>query len=515
MLTQAELNWLILPSLEWLTDSTIQRVYSSTYPFEWCLQMRRPGETRHLLICTDPNAVRIYFSQEGKPRQPQHPSTFTMLLRKWLQGMVIHEINYQEHERLIALKGSVRDPRHDDPDSKPERITLELLIELFGRHANIFLLDENRTILGQASSDRLPGRSLKPGKTYQPPDADPFDADHDRGNIRFVDQEPLSLTHDLERHHATEEWFNKRLKTFKKESIYQALSSRLKRHSKKLKRLVQNLEQDLARVEEAQRWKHYGELLQSAYGRVKKGAKHVRVQNYYEEGMPEVDIPLDPTRSLQANIDHYFKQYKRLHNAQEQIETRLLEKMELLDEVNQWRSDLRQIIMEEEEGWQDLEETLSARGLLGPPKQRPQQRSKQGQVVARPPYRCYTGSKGSKIFVGKGAKGNDTVSLKIARGRDIWLHARNWSGAHVIIRMDRNQKQAHQGELLEAAMLAAHFSKGKNNGKVEVTYTEAKYVRKPKGYPKGMVTVAGGSTLLIEIEPQKLERIMSTEHEEG
>ena len=79
------------------------------------------------------------------------------------------------------------------------------------------------------------------------------------------------------------------------------------------------------------------------------------------------------------------------------------------------------------------------------------------------------------------------------------------------MRMERSQDRPHQAEVLDAAMLAAYFSKGRADTKVDVTQAQAKYVRKPKGYPTGMVTVGGGSTILVEIEPGRIERLLATE----
>jgi predicted ribosome quality control (RQC) complex YloA/Tae2 family protein len=112
--------------------------------------------------------------------------------------------------------------------------------------------------------------------------------------------------------------------------------------------------------------------------------------------------------------------------------------------------------------------------------------------------------------VGRGGKDNDALSLKVARGNDLWLHAHNWAGAHVVVRLRRDQEVPEQ-LLLDAATLAAFYSKGRNDTVIEVTYTRAKNVRKPKGLPPGRVTVAGGKTLALRIEPARLQRLLGRE----
>ena len=508
MLSQSELNLIMQGLDEWLIESIIQRVFSAQRPYEWCVQCRRPGETKLLTVCVDPELARVHLAA-SKPSQPEHPSTFTMLLRKWLQGAVIRRVMAPRDERLVRLEGDVRDPDAEEAQDEPaQRRTIALVIELFGRHANLFLLGEEDKILGQSAADRLPGRALRPGDRYLAPPRGDRGAP-ERSKNRFADFETLDLE---QRQLAITERFESELAEERDRQAVERLTRRLKRHSKKLRRLIGHIEGDLERVMRADSFKRYGELLQSAYGRVERGAESVRVADYYAEGMPEVEVPLDGSLSLQGNIDKYFKQYKRLHDARDQIEERLLEAMERLEEVEMWRKEElpARLARRGEEDWSQLEETLKARGLLGEPKQRPAERGRDGQVK-RAPYRLYTGSKGSRIVVGKGAKGNDEVSLKVARGRDIWLHARDWAGAHVILRMERGDQAPEQLELLEAATLAAYFCKGREDTRVEVTYTQAKYVRKPKGYPPGLVTVAGGSTIAVVIEAPRLERVLATE----
>lgn len=515
MLTQSELNWIMEEAAPLLTDSIVQRVYSAMYPEQWCLQLRRPGMSIYLTMCSDPDAARLHLDTH-KPRQPKHPTSFTMQLRKWVQGLVIREVIAPTNERIVRLCGDTRDPAWEPPDEESgadhdthaPRHDIALVFELLGTHTNVFLLDAQDKIMGQAARDRMPGRALRSGHTYTPPERDHLPEDAPGQHNRFLDQPSTEQS----RHQHVGEWFKQHLESTRKRALIDRLTRRIRRHRKKLAKLVKNLEGDLKRVEQSQVWKRYGELLQSAYGRVERGATSVDVDDYYAEGMPRVTVPLDPKKSLQENIDRYFTQYKRLADATDRIETRLLDTMERLDEVTTWKEELATHIMEELDGWEDIEETLAQKGILGAEKQRPAQRSRDGQVK-RTPYRCYLGSKGSKIYVGKGSKGNDVVSLKVARGRDVWMHARDWAGAHVILRMDRGA-EPNQQEMLEAATLAAYYSKGREDTRVEVTHTQAKYVRKPKGYPPGMVTVAGGSTILVAIEPTRLEKLLATEHSE-
>ena len=121
--------------------------------------------------------------------------------------------------------------------------------------------------------------------------------------------------------------------------------------------------------------------------------------------------------------------------------------------------------------------------------------------------RRFTALGGLEIRVGKGARENDRLTLSGARGHDLWLHARGTPGAHVLLRLAKGQSPPTEA-LLDAAHLAAHYSSARGEGKVEVTYTEARNVRKAKGAPAGQVTVASERTMLLRVEPARLVRLL-------
>jgi predicted ribosome quality control (RQC) complex YloA/Tae2 family protein len=113
-------------------------------------------------------------------------------------------------------------------------------------------------------------------------------------------------------------------------------------------------------------------------------------------------------------------------------------------------------------------------------------------------------------LVGKNARCNDELTTKIAKGSDLWLHSRDTPGSHVVVQRQRGRELAHE-TLLDAATLAAHFSKASQEAQVDVMYTEAKYVRKVKGAAPGSVTVAGAKTLRVRLDATRLTRLLATE----
>lgn len=368
--------------------------------------------------------------------------------------------------------------------------------------------------MGAERPDTAPQRTLKVHDTWQapppPPDTEP---QPNRWSDAPTDPQEAGVPEDAiidnaPRSSIAAQWFAEHLPQHKADQLIQKTKSRLKSAVSRLKRLVKNIEGDLNRALEAQQWRKYGELLQSAYGKVARGSEQVTVPDYYEEGMPEVTIDLDPALDLQGNIEWYFKEYRRLHEATDQIEERLLDAMETLERARGARSKVDEVAAQGLDALTEWIEELEAADVLR--KRRPQRRSSKSEPRKKRRHRVFSTKQGTRVIVGKGAQGNDEVSTHIARGRDMWFHARDWAGAHVILRMERDS-EPHQGDMLDAATLAAYFSKGREDTIVDVTYTRAKHVRKPKGYPTGMVTVADGSTIGVRIEDARLERLLDTE----
>jgi predicted ribosome quality control (RQC) complex YloA/Tae2 family protein len=128
----------------------------------------------------------------------------------------------------------------------------------------------------------------------------------------------------------------------------------------------------------------------------------------------------------------------------------------------------------------------------------------------RKPYREFRGSKDRAILVGKGASDNDVLTREHARPQDLWLHARDVSGAHVVVPLERNEVCPEE-LLLDAAHLAAHFSSARGETQLEVSYTGKRYVRKPRGAAVGQVQLEREKVLSLRLEPARLARLLTSE----
>ena len=499
-LSQRETEMVVDELTQLVVPSRIQKIFEASED-TLVFQLRAPGITHHLLFSAAPEATRLHLV-DAKPKQAGHPSAFTMQLRKWIHGAWVEAIRVSDIDRIVYLDLQAIEPDWEpqSEDERAPRISLTFVAELLGRHPNFFLIDDQQQLIGTGSGAVLGDRSTAPESTYQSPPPPPEWADDHKVRPLLQDTEP-----DGHRSSRLATYYDQSIQERERDELKRSLRSRLKSRAKSLRRRVNAIESDLERIDDADRYRKHGELLQSAYGDVEPGASSVTVPDFYREGMPPVEIPLDPARTLQQNIDHNFHQYRRFTDARQKVETRLLESMELRDEIEAQRQRIDELVeLDELETFRD---EMEAQGIL---RRRAHGKSSSGQQKPLPPYREFQAKSGSTILVGRSARHNDTLTTSIARGRDIWLHARDWRGAHVVLRMKKNEELKSE-DLIDAATLAAHFSRGSTDTVVDITYTEAKYVRKPGGGATGLVTVAGGSTLAVRIEEARLKRLLKGE----
>lgn len=242
---------------------------------------------------------------------------------------------------------------------------------------------------------------------------------------------------------------------------------------------------------EAQRMEEYriaGELL-TAYGHmVPKGAEQAALPNYYADG-EELMIKLDPALSAAANAQAYFKKYRKAHTARraaaEQKENSLKELALLEDAL--WA--VQEI--QRPEDIAEIREPLSQAGLIRA--EAPQKGRKQKKES---PFLRFKSPDGLTILVGRNSLQNERL-LRGSQGRDLWLHAKDMAGSHVIVQSPGDE--VPQATLMLAAQLAAWYSKGKGEA-VPVNYTRRRLVKKPAGTPPGFVTFTGEKLLIISAE---------------
>jgi predicted ribosome quality control (RQC) complex YloA/Tae2 family protein len=275
------------------------------------------------------------------------------------------------------------------------------------------------------------------------------------------------------------------------EGLRRELQKTLRQRQHKLQKKVANLQQDDERLQSYLSYQHYGTLLVAQ--RLPRGTPSTRVIDYYSPEPATITIPLDPRLSGQENAQVYFKKYRKAKSGITKVQALLKQaaaEAEALEELA--------LQVEYAEDWHTLQgladDVAGPRSTTRPP-----------HVSARPrqapaqPYRTFVSSDGFTLYCGKSNQGNDALLRQVAAPEDLWLHANQQAGAHVLIKVPPRQEVPHR-TLTEAAALAAYYSKGRHSTAVEVLYTPAKYVRKFRGARPGQVQVTESRTL--EVAPR-------------
>lgn len=230
----------------------------------------------------------------------------------------------------------------------------------------------------------------------------------------------------------------------------------------------------LADTEKREKYKVYGELLNTyGYG-APEGAKSLDALNYYTNEM--ITIPLDPTLSAGENAKKYFERYGKLKRTNEAL---LALTKETKAEIDHLESVITALdIARGEEDLTEIREELVESGYI-----RRRGGGKRARTTSRPFH--YVSSDGFHMYVGKNNYQNEALTFQFATGGDWWFHAKGIPGSHVIVKTQGNELPDRTYE--EAAALAAHYSKGAGQDKVEIDYTLRKNVKKPNGAKPGFV----------------------------
>ena len=279
-----------------------------------------------------------------------------------------------------------------------------------------------------------------------------------------------------------------------KESITserRTLTQALKKQRGILRRKAKALQTDLERAEKADDYRIQGELILANLHTITRGQTQVELQNYYSPELEKIMIPLNPEQTPSDNAQAYFKKYTKAKRGRSHIQ-QLISDLDADQETFQlYASKLESA--DTLEALQRLRAEFVANGYLKAP-----QRGKQKQEVAEGPFRRYTSTNGFQMYVGKNSQSNDLLLRQIAKPHDMWLHTKQIHGSHVIIRNPENRPDIPMPTLLQAAQLAAYYSKAHHASNVPVDYTWARYVVKRKGNVAGYVHYTREKTLYVE-----------------
>ncbi len=257
-----------------------------------------------------------------------------------------------------------------------------------------------------------------------------------------------------------------------------------------LERKQVSLRQDLENAEQAEDYRIKGELLTANLHQVERGQTVIQVQNYYSSDLSVLPIELDPQLGPSENAQQYFKKYTKAKRGVSVIHRLIADNEAEQEALQAYASEV-----EEAKGLKQLRGIQSEFRKKGWIKETKRQ-SKQSQSAGA--FRKYISPDGFQIYVGRNSKENDLLLRRIASSRDMWLHAKQIHGSHVIIRNPENKPGIPMPTLLKAAQIAAFFSKAQHSSYVPVDYTWFRYVVKPKGTAPGFVNYTHEKTLHVE-----------------
>lgn len=269
--------------------------------------------------------------------------------------------------------------------------------------------------------------------------------------------------------------------------VQTALERNIKKYDLQLRQIKDTEKRDTYRV--------YGELLNTyGYG-VEPGSKSMEALNYYTNEM--VTIPLDPDLTPQENAKKYFDKYgklKRTYEALTELTKQVKDEIEHLESI----STALDIALQEEDLVQ-IKEELTENGYI-----RRKGGSKKEKVTSKPFH--YISSDGFHMYVGKNNYQNDELTFKFATGNDWWFHAKNMPGSHVVVKSE-GAEELPDRTFEEAGRLAAYYSKGREQEKVEIDYIQKKHVKKPAGAKPGFVVYYTNYSLMIDSDISNIRQL--------
>lgn len=524
------------------------------YPSEVILIIRANRHNYSVLLSANPTYPRIQIT-EIPFKNPKVPTKFTMTLRKYIEGSILKSIDQVDNDRIVRFNISTRDELGDE-----QELVLVSEIMARHSNISLVNTATNKIIdtVKHVGSDQNRYRLLLPGATFiMPPKQDklnPFIANQEYAQLVMKTDDQAKLAGQLQQAYqgmgtdSAQELAYQLLHTDNVANQYQsflrsfdqvaptlsitetqkmgftafrptslpsntnyksfttlsalldgfyadkAQQDRTKQlggdlirvvHNelKKNKTKVKKLEKTLLDTHKADDFRIRGEILTTYLHEIKPGMTEITLANFYDNNQP-IKIDLSNQLTPSQNAQRYFTKYQKLKNAVSHVNEQLkiaTAEIEYLENIQ------AQIEIGNPADTEEIKLELQQQGYL-----RARQNSRKKKITVSKPEE-FTASDGTTILVGKNNLQNDRLTFKIANKDDIWLHVKDIPGSHVVIRNSDPSEQT----LLEAAKLAAYYSKGRQSANVAVDYVPIKRVKKPNGSKPGFVIFEGQSTVYV------------------
>ncbi|HEW1796100.1 TPA: Rqc2 family fibronectin-binding protein PavA [Streptococcus pneumoniae] len=527
-----------------LVNGRIQKI-NQPFEQELVLQIRSNRQSHRLLLSAHPVFGRIQLTQTTF-ENPAQPSTFIMVLRKYLQGALIESIEQVENDRIVEITVSNKNEIGD-------HIQATLIIEIMGKHSNILLVDKSShkilEVIKHVGFSQNSYRTLLPGSTYiAPPSTESLNPFTIKDEKLFEILQTQELTaknlqslfqglgrdtaNELERILVSEKlsafrnFFNQENKPCLTETSFipvpfanqvgepfanlsdlldtyykdKAERDRVKQQASELIRRVENelqknrhklkkQEKELLATDNAEEFRQKGELLTTFLHQVPNDQDQVILDNYYTN--QPIMIALDKALTPNQNAQRYFKRYQKLKEAVKYLTDLIEETKATILYLESVETVLNQAGLEE---IAEIREELIQTGFI-----RRRQREK---IQKRKKLEQYLASDGKTIiYVGRNNLQNEELTFKMARKEELWFHAKDIPGSHVVISGNLDPSDAVK---TDAAELAAYFSQGRLSNLVQVDMIEVKKLNKPTGGKPGFVTYTGQKTLRVTPDSKKI-----------
>ena len=523
------------------------RIQKINQPFEQelVLQIRSNRQSHKLLLSAHSVFGRVQLT-DTTFENPAVPNTFIMVMRKYLQGAVIEAIQQVENDRILEISVSNKNEIGDS-------VAVTLVIEIMGKHSNIILLDKSSGKIIEAIKhvgfSQNSYRTILPGSTYVAPpqtgSLNPFTVGDEKlfEILHTEDLEPKRLQQifqGLGRDTATElsgRLTADKLKTFRSfftsptqpsltEKSFSALlfsdsktqmstlselldtfykdkaeRDRVNQQASELIRRVENeleknrkklgkQEEELLATENAEEFRQKGELLTTFLHQVPNDQDQVELDNYYTG--EKIIISLDKALTPNQNAQRYFKRYQKLKEAVKHLTSLIEETRATILYLESVETALAQASLTE---IAEIREELIQTGFI-----RRRQREK---IQKRQKPEKYLATDGQTIIlVGRNNLQNDELTFKMAKKDELWFHAKDIPGSHVVI---TGNLQPSDEVKTDAAELAAYFSKARLSNLVQVDMIETRKLNKPTGGKPGFVTYTGQKTLRVTPDEEKIK----------
>jgi predicted ribosome quality control (RQC) complex YloA/Tae2 family protein len=432
-------------------------------PVSFAIDFGLRGE--FLFISVDPASPRLYLIHRRTrdlEKQSVALGAFGHMMRAKLSGAHLVQISKDPLDRIVRLTFRTE-----------EMIFRRLVIQLTGRTADVFLLDElNRivAVLREQAQTRIQQFYLAPPRPLK-----------ESADVLSLEAGPPSA--QLDKYFGATD----AAKAF--DTKAKAIRSRVTKSIRQQRTLRENLQKDLVRHGDPEEHKRIGDLLLANIVTAEREGNKVRIVDYYADGAPSIEIEVDENRSLQDEAAARFRQYTKAKHAAGEIAERLKQIDRETTNLERRLQQLDALIESRDEAaLETFEKPAPA------PKVTPKKSAKPEKLSG---VRRYLSTDGYEILVGRAARDNDNLTFRIAQPNDLWMHAGDYPGSHVVVR-NPTRKEIPQRTIIEAAQLAGKFSQASEDAKVVIHYTERKFLSKPKGAAPGLVRLSRFRSLTVE-----------------